>query len=107
MKLRILAFAVMMLASIIAIASISAIPVSGFQSPLEQPAFISPINAPAPTYIGKELVLTQEAQYVNQVAATHSALATLAWTPTYTLSLTPSPVSSLPPIATTTPTPNQ
>jgi hypothetical protein len=67
-----------------------------FQSPLATPIFR--IN-----YVGKELVLTQEAQYVLEVAATRSAVATLTWTPTFTVTLTPSPMSSQHPVSIATP----
>ena len=61
---------------------------SAFQSPLisstpeqartSQPAFQSPLATPTfrSKYVGRELILTQEAQYVVEVAATRSAVAT-------------------------------
>lgn len=62
-------------------------PMAVFQSPLAAPGLRS-------EYVGRELVMTQEAQYVIKVAATRSAVATLTGMPAITPTPMLSPVSS-------------
>jgi hypothetical protein len=77
-----------LLAIILTMVLSKALPSSAFPSPLSTPTLgqialpgiLSPLSTPVvrSRYVGRELVLTQEAQYVIEVAATRSAVATRA-----------------------------
>jgi hypothetical protein len=110
MKLIIIAIALLLVLAFAATLA-QAISMPAVQNRLTSPESISPIRTPTPepqlefqsplatptfriNYVGKELVLTQEARYVIEVGATRSAIATLTWTSTPTRTLTPVPLVS-------------
>ena len=118
MKLRIAAFIALMLTISFALTLGRTTPVSGFQSPLALPAFTSPLQTPTAStgfvfqsplstpnlrtqYVGKELVATQEAEYVIQVTATRRAA--IAKTLMLMDPSTPTPTPVLSPSATAVP----
>ena len=122
MKSRFVIFGFLALTSALVIGSAYADSTSAFQSPLSPPTFVSPLNPSVSVtntpqtpiipgvnapYVTRDLVVTQEAEYASEIAATRTALAaTLARTDAYSLTLTPNPSPSLFPMPTVTPTAN-